>query len=280
MTPISPTLDCPCSGAHLTSVFAYDAPPAGEVRFKLDGRYRREYKKCGLCGHFFSSHEIDMAALYEGRYVDATYSDADGLLQSFHRIIDLPPHASDNAARVKRLLAYGASHLASTNPTLLDVGSGLAVFPFAMQAAGWQCTAIDPDQRAAAHAREVAGVEAILGDFLQLPPASIGRFDVVTFNKVLEHVEDPIAMLRRARPLIKEGGFVYVEVPDGESAASEGPGREEFFIDHHHVFSMASLTLMAARAGFEVRQAERLREPSTKYTIWAFLEPSDSVRRA
>ncbi len=51
----------------------------------------------------------------------------------------------------------------------------------------------------------------------------------------------------------------------------DGPDREEFFIEHLHVFSMASLGLLAQRAGFAVDSAERLREPSGKYTLVAFL---------
>src|SRR5208337_3730243 len=102
---------------------------------------------------------------------------------------------------------------------------------------------------------------------------SFARFDVVSFNKVLEHVEAPVAMLRRAADLLHRHGFVYVEVPDGDAAAGEGPGREEFFIEHHHVFSPGSLALVAARAGFGPIAIERLREPSGKFTLRAFLVP-------
>jgi hypothetical protein len=104
----------------------------------------------------------------------------------------------------------------------------------------------------------------------------------VTFNKVLEHVEDPVAMLARSRDLLRPRGAVYVEVPDGELAARDpdGPNREEFFIEHLCAFSMTSLCLLAGRAGFVPVRAERLREPSGKYTLYAFLAPdgAESVR--
>jgi len=86
-----------------------------------------------------------------------------------------------------------------------------------------------------------------------------------------------VAMLAKASAHVKPGGFVYVEVPDGEAAVIDGPGREEFFIDHWHVFSVASLALLVAQAGFAVRVLERLREPSGKYTLRAFMVPSVSV---
>ncbi len=154
---------------------------------------------------------------------------------------------------------------------MLDVGSGLCVFLHGMKAAGWACTALDPDERAAAHARDYVGVAAIAADFLTA--GGLGRYDVLTFNKVLEHVKDPAAMLARAATLVNPGGFVYVEVPDGEAASADpdGFGREEFFVEHYHVFSAVSVAMLAARAGFEAVEIERLREPSSKYTLRAFL---------
>jgi hypothetical protein len=136
-----------------------------------------------------------------------------------------------------------------------------------MRDAGWDVTALDPDPRAVEHLREHVGVGAVLGDFMTADAG--GRFDLVTFNKVLEHVEDPVAMLARAATLTD---LVYLELPDAEGAGADGPEREEFFIEHLHVFSMASLCLLATRAGFRVRSAVRLREPSTKYTLAALLK--------
>ncbi len=216
---------------------------------------------------------MDMTGLYAGPYLDATYGDKEGLRRSFERIIALPSERSDNWGRVRRVLDFARGYLPRRErvPTLLDVGSGLAVFPYGMKQAGWHVTALDPDARAARHARETVGVAVTVGDFMMLEAEELGRYDVVTFNKVLEHVEAPVAMLARAAPLLEDGGFVYVELPDGEAAARDGGEREEFFIDHHHVFSATSVALLADRAGFDVKALERLREPSGKYTLRAFL---------
>ena len=267
-------LGCPCAGDRFETVFAYTAPPPGEIAFKFsrDGEYRRQVLRCETCGHFVSRHDMDTTAMYSGEYVDATYG-ADDLRRAFDRITGLDPAKSDNVGRVRRIVEFGAAHFgaARSAPSVLDVGSGLCVFLHRMKAAGWRGTALDPDPRAAAHARETVGVDAVCGDFMTRD--DLGRFDVVTFNKVLEHVEDPVLMLAKSRRHLTDRGFVYVELPDGEAAAQDGPGREEFFIDHPHIFSAASLTLLAARAGFRVVTLERLREPSTKYTLRAFLVP-------
>jgi SAM-dependent methyltransferase len=248
-----------CGGA-LVTWHRYTEPPAGETAFDLPS-YDRALLRCQICGHMVST--VTLEDLYSGAYMDATYA-GDRLAASYERVMALPPERSDNAGRVARVVAAaGASGRA------LDVGAGLGVFPARLRDAGWTVTALDPDPRSVAHLRERVGVEAVEGDFGEAELT--GPYDLVTFNKVLEHVEDPVALLARAAQLTS---LVYVEVPDAEGAGADSPGREEFFIEHLHVFSMASLCLLATRAGFLVRSAERLREPSDKYTLVAFLTPA------
>ena len=261
-------MTCPfCGCEDLELAFAYEEPPAGETSFGLSPEeYRREFRRCTGCGHYLARLSIPVERLYSGAYVDATYDSAGGLERAYRRIMDLPPEQSDNVQRVERIVER-----LGTGGSVLDVGSGLGVFPARMRERGWRVTALDPDERAVEHTRRVAGVETVQADFFAAN--GLGRFDLVTLNKVLEHVPDPIAMLARARDFLSPGGSVYVEVPDGPAAAADpdGPGREEFFIEHLHAFSLESLGLLAVRAGFEVAQAERLREPSGKYTVYAFL---------
>jgi SAM-dependent methyltransferase len=271
---IKPTLQCPCDGRYLKTAFRYTAAPAGETAFNVAaGKYERAYSRCGLCGHWFSDNPMDISGLYRGAYVDNTYGDR--MRATFDRILALPPEKSDNNARAACVIDFARTHLpALAAPRLLDVGAGLSVFPHRMKAAGWRCTALDPDERAARHAREVVGIDAVAGDFMKLDTTTLDPFDVITFNKVLEHVEDPVTMLAHAIPLLATGGFVYFEVPDGEAAAAEGPGREVFFLEHHHVFSATSATLLAVRAGFNPLLTQRLREPSSKFTIRVFASRS------
>lgn len=274
---------CPICGSHLLrAAFAYGAPPEVEKHFTFTALnpYHRAYLRCGLCGHFTGTQSINVAALYGGDYMKSNYGDLTGIREAFARITALPPERSDNRGRVQRIHAFASSFLPGDvgGRRLLDVGSGLGVFPSAMQASGWECTAVDPDPLAAAHLEQDLRIRTLRGDFSKM--AIQERFAAVTFNKVLEHVEDPIRMLGRAHSCLARGGFIYVEVPDAEDAARDGREREEFAIDHLHVFSLPSLVLMISRAGFDAVQVERLREPSTKYTLCAFAKarPAGDLR--
>jgi len=258
----------------LEPLFVYDAPPKGESRFDFPNvtTYRREICRCKVCGHCISIHDWNMDNLYKGEYAQVKYP-GDTLRQTFERLITLQEEQSDNADRVKRILAFAIARFsglpATQMPAVLDIGSGVCVFLHRMKQVGWQCTALDPDPRAAAHARDVVGVTALCGDFLS--SEGLGRYHLLTFNKVLEHVADPVSMLAKAREHLVSGGFVYVELPDAEEASKEGSTRSEFFIEHRHVFSLTSFGLLAMRAGFTVNTIERVHEPSGKYTLRGFL---------
>ena len=253
-------------------MYTYTAAPAGEIGFRRESSapYHRELWQFTGSNHFVSTHAMTVATDYTGDYVEATYGDRAGVLAAFRKVIDLPPARSDNAGRIARVRAFAEARFGRDRAIrLLDVGAGLGVFPHAVKSAGWSCTALDPDPRAVDHLRDGVGVQAVCADFMRAD--DLGRFDIITLNKVLEHVPDPVAMLARARRFLVDDGFVYVEVPDGEAAIREGPGREEFFIEHLHVFSFASTVTMIDRAGYQPELVERLREPSTKYTFRAFM---------
>jgi hypothetical protein len=264
---------CICGNKDFSRVFVYTEPPEKEVRFESvqHDKYYREVLKCDLCGHYVSLSEMDITALYTGDYVASNYMDIEGIHENFKRINSLDPKESDNTARTVRVNEFAKKHFSNDigGKTLLDIGSGLGVFPYTMKQLGWVCTALDPDSNAVRHLERHVGVRAVKGEFLAI--SDPGRFDVITFNKVLEHVQDPVSMLVKSQEHLRQGGFVYLEVPDGEMAACDGKDREEFSIDHLHVFSFLSVTILAQKAGFTPVLLERLQEPSTKYTLRMFL---------
>ena len=81
-------------------------------------------------------------------------------------------------------------------------------------------------------------------------------------------------MLKKAYDLLNDDGFIYIEVPD-IAASNEGYHREEFFIEHHHIFSPQSLITSYERAGLKFIELERIREPSSKFTLASFFFKKD-----
>lgn len=266
---VSQVLICEWCTGQLHHIASFSEPPRGETDYHLSP-YERELFQCRSCGHVTNRHSLRVTDLYEEAYASATY---EGRFEAeFERIMRLPRASSDNRQRVERVQAFAESNGLPRRGDLLDIGSGLSVFVAAMSEAGWRCDAVDPDARAAEHASHVGARKVHTGDFMRVHVE--GAFDLVTFNKVLEHVEDPVGLLQRAKRNLRTEGIVYVEVPDGEGALlhPDGPEREEFFVEHLCAMSLASVALISRAAGYLTLVAERIREPSGKFTIWAGLK--------
>tara|TARA_B100001559_G_C16498002_1_gene621840 strand:+ start:2497 stop:3315 length:819 start_codon:yes stop_codon:yes gene_type:complete len=264
---------CLITGDEISElIFNYEKPPEGEIKLNsLDEVvYKRQIWKFTPSNHFVSSHNMDLQNIYEGEYLEATYENEKKMSEIFEKIIYLPDNESDNVGRFKSIQNFSKNWFVNSETiNLLDIGSGTGVFPYIVKKNGWNCLAIDPDERSVNHLINKVKVEALHGDFFNIKP--IKKFDIVTLNKVLEHVQDPIKMLSLTKDWVEQDGFVYIEVPDGEMSSLLGKNRGEFFIDHFHIFSIASVSIMANRAGFYIQNLTRLNEPSDKYTIRAFL---------
>jgi len=264
-----------CQSEVFSKTFSYDSPPEIETKFPIAiDKYSRAFITCETCSHMYSVHDIDLSGLYERDYNEYTYKDINGLYSTFNKIINLNSSSSDNIGRCDNLEHF-ISHYVSNNDRnikILDVGSGLGVFPWEMNKRGYDITALDPDKDSFTHISENLKLKCIHIDFLDYN--SDLKYDVITFNKVLEHLTDPIHMLVKSKEHLQKSGMIYIEVPDGESAKELGKDREEFLIEHYHAFSLTSLSLLATIAGFQVLSIQRLKEPSTKFTLRAFLRPN------
>jgi len=193
--------------------------------------------------------------------------------------MSLPPSSSDNISRVDRIIDfYSQRGYVPNGARVLDVGSGLCVFLAKLKLYGFECHCVDPSELSVRHAINVVGVDrATVGDFLDFNTNL--SYELVTFNKVLEHVIDPIVYLEKARDVLSSRGYVYIELPDGEAAEENGgiSSREEFTLDHWTIYCPNSVLYLAHNAGFRSELIGRLHEPSGKYTIFAFLSLDSKI---
>jgi hypothetical protein len=86
---------------------------------------------------------------------------------------------------------------------------------------------------------------------LPLPGLDGRQFDVVTLVDVVEHVADPVALLRTARAHVAPDGAVLVVTPDIASVAARALGKRWWHLRLAHVgyFDRATLTDALTRAG-------------------------------
>jgi methionine biosynthesis protein MetW len=98
--------------------------------------------------------------------------------------------------------------------TVLDVGCGTgSVSKILMETRGVQLLGIEPDPHRVAVARS-RGINAMQGFFDEKTVENLGKFDVVVFADVLEHLPDPGAALRLAHQVLKPDGAVVASIPN------------------------------------------------------------------
>jgi SAM-dependent methyltransferase len=161
-------------------------------------------------------------------------------------------------------LADEAQALVGRAGSMLELGCGRGELLAGAHDRGWEVSGVDmtPEFVAEARSRGVDVEEAPIETCRALERT----YDAVLLAAVLEHVFDPMLVLRRAASALKPGGVLFVDVPNERSLAlrvgnlyQRLQGRQwcinlsPTFSPYHVVgFSPASLRFALTTTGFEV----------------------------
>lgn len=115
----------------------------------------------------------------------------------------------------------GTSHaflveMVGSNKRVLDVGCDTGYLGEALAAFGNETSGFEVNAATAEEARRKL-VRVEVGDLETSDLVDLfgrGSFDIVVFGDVLEHLRDPLPVLRQARPLLAPGGSVLVSTPN------------------------------------------------------------------
>jgi SAM-dependent methyltransferase len=139
--------------------------------------------------------------------------------------------------------------------SLLDVGAGSGGFLARARARlpRLELAAVEPNGPArTALARRFPGL-TFPADSAERLDAGTSSFDVVTILQTLEHLQDPLAACRGALARLREGGLLFVTVPNRRSLAVLCRGRAAGCYangTHLQFFAWSGLAALLHRAGF------------------------------
>ena len=136
---------------------------------------------------------------------------------------------------------------------LLDVGCGKGDFMNRMRRQGWKVEGLEVDADAVEYARSTSDLSVHLGSLedIRFPD---NTFDVITSNHVIEHVHDPISLIRECLRILKPGGRLVLATPNMESFGHQIFEKDWSHLDpprHLRLFTKKTLRECAARAGFQ-----------------------------
>ncbi len=181
-----------------------------------------------------------------------------GQIEDLYRDVEDPEYFASEGERraafraaLARIEGLGLASF-SRQRKILEIGSSVGLFLDEARRAGWDAVGIEPSRWAAESAR-ARGLSVFNGTFDEFVPAD-GPFDTVVSWDVWEHLEDPVAALRRAHELLRPGGLlVFTTINLGGLGRKLFRGRWPWFMRMHlHYFTPESLIRMLRASGFEV----------------------------
>jgi 2-polyprenyl-3-methyl-5-hydroxy-6-metoxy-1,4-benzoquinol methylase len=203
-------------------------------------RYRRnegmweDVGQCPVCratqrGHILSRYGVDVyrCAECDHRYISprVKFEVAMGLYADDKTASDI--YTQPLQVEVDEIkYQYGLDLIAKLDPParqrIMDIGCGAGVFLRTAEHNGWsQCVGIDVNERYAAVYRNAPGVQFISANFESLDPTRLGRdYDCIAMWSVLEHLYDLHGILRTLKALLKQGGLLFILVPNVDSLAT------------------------------------------------------------
>ena len=162
-----------------------------------------ECVECGTVQQPSLPPAAELAGLYREMSDEAYLSEEAGRRATARRLLDL----------IGRYAPAGR---------LLDVGCGHGLLLDEARSRGYEVEGVELSRSAAAYARDVLGLPVREVPLEELEPD--GGYAAIVLADVLEHVEDPVAAIRRCRELLRPGGVLCVVTPDPASATARLAG--------------------------------------------------------
>ena len=138
---------------------------------------------------------------------------------------------------------------------VFEMGCGDGIMLNSLRAHGWQVFGNERTLGAAHFARHQLNVPIFVGGLDSLNPAPIA--DLIILFQVLEHLEDPIMILKQLNHIIKPTGRLIIAVPNFGGWQSRIGGKKWLHLDvprHLFHFSPQSLQYCLNKSGFTITQ--------------------------
>jgi 2-polyprenyl-3-methyl-5-hydroxy-6-metoxy-1,4-benzoquinol methylase len=202
---------CSLQADPLPNVVAHCCPVCGNAEQQRPASVYNGFqlKRCGSC-------ELLYTEVREFR--DDLYGEVYASLPGYREMLD----AADRTARGEwgrqqlwwfKKLALRWLKREAAGRRLVDIGCGPGTFLLVARQEGWDVTGLEPAEEAANKAVSL-GLNIFHGYVQDYLASSPETFDAAVCFEVLEHVPNPVGVLRAIRSLLKPHGVLVLSVPN------------------------------------------------------------------
>jgi hypothetical protein len=218
---------------------------------------------CSACGLIFNGGGTRgwTESFYKNSY-SLMMKSTDASLQSFSG-----PAPISQAERTHQILREMTDLPA--RGSVLEAGAGKGDFlgHFLQQSGEWRAAAFEPSSAFSILEQRFPAALTTQCDYRSFQ-AGAEKFDLVVALGVLEHVENPLDMLRWAHERLNESGLFYIRVPN----FARNPN-DLFCADHLSKLTIHTITAIAGAAGFDVVASKEAGVP-----IFVLLKKNDNPK--
>ncbi|MEQ1885357.1 MAG: class I SAM-dependent methyltransferase [Bryobacteraceae bacterium] len=168
-----------------------------------------------------------------------------------------------------------APHIPTAEARIFEIGSGAGQLLAALKARGFTNVCCSDPSPGCVKAAAAFGVPGIVCTIFDAPTPSV-PYEFLILTGVMEHIRDLHRAVAQFHRLLRPGGRVYLEVPDGSRymARLDAPF-QEFSVEHINFFSAQSLTNLMQTNGFRAvatGEATRSLHESSCPTVYGVYE--------
>jgi len=211
--------------------------------------------KCAFCGSGFLNPPPTK------EYLESIYHiSGHGLMQpiSFQQVMLGEAEYPNATVDAKRLIRHSVRFLETRdahNLKALDIGSGYGFFTREALNSGFQVVAVNPGAWENKVFEEMNGFSPI-NSFFENVDFGREKFDLVILSQVLEHLDNPLEILKRIKSLINPTGNLSIAVPNVDSILVKLLKTKEngclWVPEHLTYFSKKGLSILLKKAGFKI----------------------------
>ncbi len=203
-------------------------------------------KNCGFVYMYPLPEKDDLDNYYEESY-----------WEKHHKATGLVNKTIDNSfdSRNKAIYEWSKPYIKDNNTKVLEIGAGYGhTLAYFKQQSNCYVEGVEPSKEGSYNAIHSYGIKTFNG-FLEDFQTN-EKFDIVILSHVFEHFYNPVQALVIIRKLIKEGGALFIEVPN---ILQPNPSKHKlgwFSKEHISYFSKNKLNVMLSNNGFDMIRSE------------------------
>lgn len=170
--------------------------------------------------------------------------------------------------------------LGVTKGSLLEIGCGNGFFLEEALNQGYPCVyGVEPSQDAIKHASPLIR-QNIYGGIMERDLYEAESFDVICLFQVIDHLIDPLSVLKDCFHLLKKNGFLLAinHNIQASSAIILGESSPIIDVEHTYLFAPKTMRLLCEKSGFQVREQGKVINAYSLYYLVRLLPIKDSFK--